>query len=98
MTLELRPTGKLTDATVNGRPAKILTEPGQWTRVYWQGAPEGVAIGFRAKGPGVIDTRYATITDRWPVDAKPLAKMPANVSGNAISGSTIVTGEQRFTW
>lgn len=98
MTLELRPTGKLTDATVNGRPAKILSEPGQWTRVYWQGAPEGVAIGFRAKGPGVIDTRYSTIADRWPVDAKPLAKMPAKVSGNAISGSTIVTGEQRFTW
>ena len=98
MTLELRPTGKLTDATVNGRPARILAEPGQWTRIYWQGGPEGVAIGFRAKGPGVIDTRYSTITDRWPADAKPLARMPAKVSGNAISGSTIVTGEQRFTW
>ncbi|MBR7618921.1 M20/M25/M40 family metallo-hydrolase [Phenylobacterium sp. 20VBR1] len=98
LAIDLRPTGKLTDATVNGRPAKILTEPGQWTRIYWQGAAQGVAIGFRAKGPGVIDTRYATTTEAWPADAKPLPKMPPKISGNSISGSTIVTGEQRFTW
>lgn len=96
--IDIRPTGKLTDATVNGRPAKILTEPGQWTRIRWEGAAEGVAIGFRAKGPGVIDTRYAVGTPAWPADAKPLPKAPPKVSANAISGSTIVTGEQRFTW
>lgn len=96
--LDLRPTGRLTDATVNGRPAKILAEPGQWTRVRWQAAPEGVAIGFRAKGPGVIDTRYAAVTEAWPKDARPLPARPPKVSANNISGATIVTGEQRFTW
>ncbi|WP_421932692.1 M20/M25/M40 family metallo-hydrolase [Phenylobacterium sp.] len=96
--LDLRPTGRLTDATVNGRPAKILAEPGQWTRVRWQAAPEGVAVGFRAKGPGVIDTRYAAVTEAWPKDARPLPARPPKVSANNISGATIVTGEQRFTW
>lgn len=96
--LDLRPTGRLTDATINGAPAKILAEPGQWTRVRWEAAPEGVAIGFRAKGPGVIETRYAAVTPAWPADAKPLPPRPPKVSANSISGSTIVTGEQRFTW
>lgn len=98
LTLDIRPTGKLTDATINGRPVKLLTQPGQWNRIYWQGAAEGVSVGFRAKGPGVIDTRYTATTEAWPADAKPLPRMPPKVSGNSISGSTIVTGEQRFTW
>ncbi|WP_309646457.1 M20/M25/M40 family metallo-hydrolase [Phenylobacterium sp.] len=96
--LDLKSSIALTDVTVNGRPVEALAKAGQWTRVRWQGAPQGVTVTFRAGGRGALEARYAAITESWPADAKPLPPRPADVMAFDASDSTAVSASRRFTW
>jgi hypothetical protein len=98
LVLDVRSSATLTGVTINGRPAAILAKPSQWTRLRWQAAPQGLALGFRAPGPGTLETRYASITEAWPAKARPLPARPVKVMAFDVSDSTIVTGARRFTW
>lgn len=98
LSLEVKPNARLAGVTLNGLPAPIMTRPWEWTRLRWTGSPTGLKIGFRAFGPGSLEVRYATVIERWPGDARPLAPRPTKVMAFDISDSTLVTGESRFTW
>ncbi|KRB46703.1 M20/M25/M40 family metallo-hydrolase [Phenylobacterium sp. Root700] len=94
----LKPSVQLTGATLNGRPLEGLSAPGAETRIYWDGAPQGVVLGFRAAATGAVDIGYVSVTERWPADAKPLPPRPADVMAFDASDATIVGGTKRFTW
>lgn len=96
--LDLRSSVALSGVTVNGRPVKALEKAGQWTRIRWQNAPTGVAVTFRATGPGAMEARYASITETWPADAAPLPARPTDVMAFDNTDSTIVAASRRFSW
>jgi hypothetical protein len=98
LSLEVKPNARLAGVTVNGQPAKIMTQPWQWTHLRWSGSTTGLKLGFRAFGPGSLEVRYATVAEQWPADARPLTQRPTKVMAFDISDSTLVTGESRFTW
>ncbi len=96
--LDLRPTTALTGVSVNGQAVKALEKPGQWTRVRWQSAPQGVTIAYRAGGPGGVEVRYATVTDSWPSGATPPPPRPADEMAFDTPNATIAAAARRFTW
>ncbi|MDP3746187.1 MAG: M20/M25/M40 family metallo-hydrolase [Phenylobacterium sp.] len=96
--LDLKPSTALTGVSVNGRPVKALETAGQWTRVRWQNAPQGVTVAFRAGGPGGMEVRYATIIETWPAGAKPLPPRPADVMAFDTDSATVAAASRRFTW
>jgi hypothetical protein len=98
LALDLRPSVALSALTVNGDPVAATLKPGRWTRVRWQSAPHGVAIGFRASGAGAVEARYAAVTEAWPAAASPLPARPRNVMAAGNSDSTVVADARRFTW
>lgn len=98
LALTLRPSVKLTEATLNGRPVEALAAPGAVTRINWAAAPQGLELRFKAAGPGALEVGYITITEAWPADAKPLPMRPADVMAFDASDATIVGGTQRLTW
>lgn len=98
LALVLRPSVKLTNATLNGRPVKELAAPGAKTRINWAGAPQGLELSFKAAGPGALEVGYIATTEAWPADAKPLPARPAEVMAFDASDVTIVGGTQRLTW
>lgn len=96
--LDLKPSTALTGVSVNGRPVKAMEKAGQWTRVRWQNAPQGVSITFRAGGPGGVEVRYATTTETWPAAAKPPPPRPADVMAFDMDSATVAAASRRFTW
>jgi hypothetical protein len=96
--LELTADLPVRDVALNGRPVRLLVRPGQTGRIRWQAAPDGLALAFRADGPGALSVRYAAVTPAWPADARPLPPRPANVMAFGTSDSTVVTGAERLTW
>ena len=96
--LDIKSTAPVTEGSVNGRPARLLTKVGEWSRVSWQASPEGFTVGFRAKGPGAVETRVAAITEGWPTGAQPLPPRSDRLAPWWISDSTIVTGTKRLNW
>lgn len=98
LALVLKPSVKLTDVTLNGRPVAALAPPGAETRIYWATTPQGLALSFKAAEPGAIEVGYVSITEGWPAGAKPLPPRPADVMGFDASDATIVGGSQRLTW
>lgn len=98
LNLDLKPTVELAALTLNGRPAGISAKPGQWVRIRWVAAPEGLRVGFRAAAPGAVEVRYATVTEAWPTGAEPLPPRPAEAMAFDTSDSTIAAGTRRFTW
>ncbi len=98
LALVLRPSVKLSEATLNGRPVKALAAPGAETRINWEAAPQGLELSFKAPGPGALEVGYIAVTDGWPAGATPLPSRPADVMGFDASDATIVGGSQRLTW
>ena len=98
LALVLRPSVKLSEATLNGRPVKALAAPGAETRINWEAAPQGLELSFKAPGPGALEVGYIAVTDGWPAGAAPLPSRPADVMGFDASDATIVGGSQRLTW
>jgi hypothetical protein len=96
--LQLRPGVQVGDVRINGVPTPVMTKPGQWTRLVWQAAPEGVMLSFRPAGPGALDVRYAESTPHWPAQAAVLPPMPAKLMPWSLAGSTVVTGTRRLSW
>lgn len=85
----------VTQATVNGQPATILSTPGRWTHLRWQAAPEGFAVSFRPAGHGSFTMRWAQYLDGWPAAAAHPPPMPSGVMGWDMAGSTVVVGSRR---
>jgi hypothetical protein len=81
----------LIGAAVNGKPT-ALAAPGRWTHVRWQAAPEGFTVSFKPVGPGRLTLRWSQYLAGWPVAAKPLPPMPADVMAWDMAGSTVVVG------
>lgn len=98
LALVLRPSVKLTEATLNGRPVEALAAPGAATRISWEAAPQGLELTFKATGPGALEVGYIATTEAWPADAKPLPARQADVMAFGASDATIVGGTQRLTW
>lgn len=98
ISLDLRSDVAVTGAAIEGEPVKLLTKPGKWSHVRWQGAPDGLLLTFRPKGPGALTLRYAGLTERWPAAARPLPKRPAEVMPFDVSDSTVVVGEATVKW
>lgn len=99
LALDLKTTAALSQVSLNGRPVKAMAKAGRWTRIRWQAAgPEGLTLSFRATAPGSLEARYASVTETWPAEARPLPPRPTDVMAFDISDSTIVAASQRFTW
>ena len=98
LALDLRVDTLVRDVMVDGRPLAILSKPGQWTHLRWQGGGDQVSVSFRPSGPGTMEARYAQFTTGWPAQAKPWPPMPANVMAWDLAGSTVVTGAVRSGW
>jgi hypothetical protein len=98
LALDLRPSVTLSDLTINGDATNVTLKPGRWTRIRWQSAPNGVALGFRASEAGAVEARYAAVTETWPAGAKALPPRPKDAMAFGISDSTVVTDARRFTW
>ena len=98
LNLDLRVSSPVTNVTVAGKAAAILTHAGEWSHVRWQAAPEGVTITFKPTGPGAVGLDYGMVLDHWPVDAKPLPAMPPDVMAWDRSGSTVLVGARTLTW
>ena len=96
--LQLRPDTPVSDVKINGVATPVMAKPGQWTRLVWQAAPEGVTVSFKPVGPGVLDVRYAQSTPRWPAEAVALPPMPDKLMPWNIAGATVVTGTRKVRW
>ncbi|MHB8530711.1 MAG: M20/M25/M40 family metallo-hydrolase [Caulobacteraceae bacterium] len=96
--LDMRTDTAVSGQTLDGRPAAILSKPGRWTHIRWQAAPEGVTVGFRPAGPGVLEVRWAEHLDRWPAQAEPLPPMSADGLAWDLAGSTVVVGAKTWRW
>ena len=71
LSLDLTAEQPATAATVNGRAADILKDPGARTAFRWRRADAGLALTFRPSAPGKVAVRYALMLDQWPADAAP---------------------------
>ena len=98
LNLDLKVSALVGGVTVAGKPAAILSHPGEWSHVRWQAAPEGVTLTFRPTKPGSVSVDYGMVLDHWPIDAKPLPAMPPNVMAWDRSGSTVLVGARTLTW
>jgi hypothetical protein len=96
--IDIRSRAKLSDTTVNGRPTPLFDKPDQWTRLRFEAVPQGITVGFRASGPGEIETRYAVGSAGWPATAKPLPPRGAKTMAFDRSDSLVAIGAKRFTW
>jgi hypothetical protein len=96
--LDLRTDTVVAGGAVDGKTAPILNQPGKWTHLVWQAAPQGVTVAFKPVGHGALDIRYAQYTPAWPAAAKPLPPMPADLMPWDMSGSEVATGTLRSTW
>jgi hypothetical protein len=81
-----------------GVPLRLPLPPGQWVKVAWQAAGDGLELAIRPGGPGRLDVRYSAAVERWPPGVAPLPPRPADVMAWDNSDSTFVTGTRAFTW
>lgn len=98
--LNVKLSAAVRDVTVQGRPTKWLTRPGEVQKLRWAGPAAPLVISFRPVKPdaGLAEVDYGTILEAWPDGAVrqwPAAKpsMPWN-----LSGSTGVTGKAVVRW
>jgi hypothetical protein len=84
--------------SLSGVPLKLPLPPGQWVKVAWQAAGDGLELAIRPGGPGRLDVRYSAAVERWPKGAAPLPPRPADVMAWDNSDSTFVAGTRAFTW
>ena len=98
LAIDIRSKAKLSDTTLNGRPTPLFDKPDQWTRLRFEAIPQGITVGFRASGPGEVETRYAVGSAGWPATAKPLPPRGAKTMAFDRSDSLVAIGAKRFTW
>jgi hypothetical protein len=96
--LWLRPDTFASLTRASGDPTALALRPGAWTRLRWEGDPQGPALEIRPVGPGTLEVRYAVTTESWPHGVAPLPPRPANQVGFGGSDATVVTGTRRFAW
>ncbi|HXV00733.1 MAG TPA: M28 family peptidase [Caulobacteraceae bacterium] len=96
--LDLRTGASVTSGAIDGKPEPILDQPGRWTHLVWQAAPDGVTAAFRPIGHGTLEIRYAQFTPGWPATAKPLPLIPPRLMGWDRAGSTVVAGALTTSW
>lgn len=98
LTLSLRPDTPGAIVAVADRPVRLPLKAGAWTRLRWDGDPQGTSLTFRPVGPGSLEVRYAVTNDRWPTGAAPLPPRPADLAPFGASDVAVVTGTRRFAW
>jgi hypothetical protein len=98
LALDLRSDVPVAVASLQGKPTTTLLRPRKWTHVRWQASPEGLRLAFKPRSAGTLDVRWALSFDRWPADASPPPKPPADVMGWDRAGSTVFVGRLRRTW
>ncbi|MDP3490423.1 MAG: M20/M25/M40 family metallo-hydrolase [Phenylobacterium sp.] len=97
--LELRVSGPVDEVRLNGVPAPLLAEPGQWSQLRWSAETQPVQISFRPGAPsGQLEVRYGAVTPGWPAGATPLPPRPADLMAFDASDSSIVTGSKSLSW
>ena len=98
LNLALKTNTLVTQVTLNGKPARLLTRPGAATFIRWQAAPEGLVLSFKPSGPGALTVAYAAYRRQWPSGAKPLPPLPADLMDWDMFGSTVNAGTLRSAW
>lgn len=96
--LQIKVDAPIEGPEVGGRRAPILSEPGEWTSIFWQGSEKGVAVSFHPRGEGTITVRYASLSRDWPLDARPLPPMPPDRMASGLAGASAVVTERSFRW
>ncbi|WP_374653572.1 M20/M25/M40 family metallo-hydrolase [Phenylobacterium sp.] len=96
--LRLTSDAALTDLTINGRPAKMLGEPGSSARIAWEAPAPGLTLRFRSRAPGSIQADYAAVLSELPAGLKPLPHPPSGLAGFGNSGAALVGGARKFAW
>ena len=95
--LKLKTDTTVTAGAVEGRPTPILTQPGAWTHIDWQAAPD-LSVSFKPVGHGALDLAWAAYTPGWPAGetrppANPVILMPWDEAG-----ASVATGTSRVGW
>jgi hypothetical protein len=98
MLLTLQSNTALSIAELAGVSAPIALKPGGKTVLQWAAAPQGLDVVLRPGGPGKLEVGYVATLERWPAEARPLPKRPADLMGFADSDSTSLTGTRGFAW
>ncbi|HYF22434.1 MAG TPA: M20/M25/M40 family metallo-hydrolase [Caulobacteraceae bacterium] len=83
---------------VQGRPLKLLGEPGEWSKVRWQAPAGGVTVAFTPERAGTVELRWAEVRDGSPPDAPPLPPRAPHLAPWGLSDTTVVVGEARLAW
>jgi hypothetical protein len=79
--LDMRTAASVTAGAVDGKAAPILGQPGKWTHLIWQAAPDGLTAAFRPIGHGALEIRYAQFTPRLAADRGAPAAHAAQTHG-----------------
>lgn len=98
MNLDMKADAAVSGVTVNGQPANLLAKAGQWNRLRWVATPGGIELTFRTPAKGSLEVRFASVTEAWPAEAKPLPPRPKDAMGFDTSDSLVVGGTRRFSW
>jgi hypothetical protein len=96
LTLRLVSTAPVSAATVDGRPARVLTRPGAPTVLIWRAHDQGLNLAFRPAAPGRITLDWAAQTQAWP-DAvpRPPPRAPSEMAWGD-SDLLVLTGSKSF--
>jgi tryptophan-rich sensory protein len=86
------------DFAVDGRPAPLQAEPGEWSQfLYAAPPPEGVALSFTVTGKGEADLRAFEVRDGWP-DGVKLPPKPPGLTPWAMSDTTFAASALAYRW
>lgn len=84
--------------TVEGRPADILSRPGQVAWLRWSAPGEGITLRFTpTTATGELDLQYAEIKDGWPTSQAP-GPRPKDRMPWGLSDTTVVLDELKTRW
>jgi hypothetical protein len=91
--IDIRTTAQVANVTIDGKPARILTRPGEWSHIIWtapaaEGAafqPRGVSLTFAPQAHGKLESRWMEVIPGWPTGAKPLAPRPSSLMPWSVS-------------
>lgn len=98
LSLDLRSDTLAGGATVNGRPAALLAEPGVWNRIRLQAPPGTLVIEFAPAGPGRLEVRTLSRTGGWPQGLPPLPARSPREMPFGDSDAALVRDAQTFRW
>ncbi|HEY8616986.1 M20/M25/M40 family metallo-hydrolase [Phenylobacterium sp.] len=96
--LRVRPKADVQLTQVGSLPQTVTLPAGQWSRISWEGAPQGLKLRLAPSASGGVDLRYSIGLDSWPAGIAPLPPRPATQMPFDTSDTTIVTGTRRLAW